>query len=128
MPFTATVINKDIVDAVYLITVEYTDGVNTVTDTYRNQNPMSIEWLQDVVRDRIAVLDNLYSFDVPLGAITPSDPDDTDPNIALFRRRCRILETVKVMIDLGAIQADNAKVLTLINWITTNAPTYFDYL
>ena len=127
MAWTGTVTNKLLQDGVVYVTVEYTDGQNVISETYRNNNPVD-EWIDNTVRSRTAQLQIASDYDVPIGPVTPPDLPAVDPNIRLFRSRCRLLEVVKVMIDLGAVDADHPKVLALINWIRNNANDYFDYL
>lgn len=127
MAWNASVTKKQVLDGVYHVTVRYTDGVESIDETYRSVAPTST-WIPDTVRDRIALLDKLSSFSITEGAVTPSAEKTVDTNEELFRRRCRLLETVKIMIDMGAVQADNAKVVALVNWVKNNAAAYFDSL
>ena len=126
MAWTAQITNKRRQDDVYYVTVEYADGINTHTETYKSRNP-SAEWIPDTVANRIPQLEALYSFDVSIGPVTPT-PDTTDPSLSVFMNRVRLLPAIQVMIDLGVIQADNAKVVQLVNWIKANFNTYFDQM
>ncbi len=126
MAWSASVISKSMDAGVVYVTIEYGDGAKTLRETYRSSNP-DAKWVPDTVRSRLAQLETASSFSVDTGPITPPAPPAVDPNIALFRSRCRALETVKLLIDMGAIQADNAKVVALVNWIKNNA-AYVDYL
>ena len=126
MAWTAEVTGKHIVDNVYHVTVQYTDGANTVSETYKARQP-SAAWIPDTVANRIPQLEAFYSFDVSIGPVTPT-PDTTDPNLSVFMNRVRLLPSIQVMIDLGVIQADNAKVVQLVNWIKANFNTYFDQM
>ena len=128
MAWNASVTNKQLIGGIVHVTVEYTDGVEAVPETYRARMPQ-VGWIPDTVRDRIKQLDAASAYTIPIGPVTPSDdPPVADPDIALFRRRCRLLEIVKVMIDLGAVEPDNLKVEQLINWIKDNVADYFDTL
>ena len=126
MAWTAQVTNKQRQDDVFFVTVEYTNGTYTQTETYKSRNP-SEDWIPNTVTNRIPQLEASYGFDVALGTVTPI-PDTTDPNLNVFLNRVRLLPSIKVMIDLGVIQADNPKVVQLVNWIKTNFSTYFDQM
>ena len=126
MAWSASVISKTMENGVVLVTIEYGDGTKTFRETYRHSTP-GATWIPDTVRTRMAQLEVASAFSIDTGPITPSDPTTVDPNIQLFRSRCRALEAIKVLIDMGALQSDNAKVVALVNWIKTNAG-YMDYL
>lgn len=126
MTWTAQVTNKVTESGVVKVTVSYGDGANDFSETYRSQNP-TVNWIPDTVRNRIVMLDVADAYDIPIGLVTPSEPvAPTDER--LFRSRCRALEIVKVMIDLGVVASDNPKILALISWITNNYDEYFDTL
>jgi hypothetical protein len=126
MPWTAQVINKQTVNGVVNITIQFTDGMNEVTETFRNPNPLA-NWIPDTVRDRMAQLEIAYAFDIGIGSIAPSANPIIDPNIELFRARCRALEIIDVLIRRGALTGMEAKVIALVDWIKNNA-NYLDYL
>ena len=109
MAWTATVINKAFNNGIYTVTVRYTDGTKTVDETYRTTVPIA-DWIPRQVALRLPQLEIAGAFDISEAPVTPYTPPAVDPNIELFRERCRILETVKILIDLGAVQVDNSKV------------------
>jgi hypothetical protein len=128
MAWTATVTGKNLINGISHVSVEYTDGQDTVSEVYKANAP-SASWIPDTVRDKITQLETASGFDIALGGVTPSDPEPpVDPNLTLFRSRCRLLEIVQVMIELGAVPPDHAKVTALINWIANNVSNHFDEL
>lgn len=126
MAWTANLISKSEESGSVLVTVEYIDGAKSFRESYRSTNP-STEWINNTIRSRLSGLSVVSAFNVSTGPVTPTEPATEDPNINLFRSRVKALQAIKVMIDLGAVQADNAKVVALINWIKNNA-AYLDYL
>jgi len=132
MAWTASVINVQKTEGLVKVTVEYTDGVSPFYEVYQAKAP-GPTWIPDNVRNRIALLDAADAVVIPLGSVTPSDPPDppdppvpVDPEESLFMRRMEILQTVKVLIDLGYVPASNPKVVALGSWITARMATYFD--
>lgn len=126
MAWTANIISKTEDSGTVLLTVEYSDGAKSFRESYRSTNP-SLDWVNTTILSRLKGLDIVSGFNVSTGAIVPPEPPTEDPNINLFRSRVKALQAVKVMIDMGAVQADNAKVVALVNWIKANA-AYMDYL
>jgi hypothetical protein len=127
MVWTTTVTNKEIVNGVAEVTLQFTDGTRTIVEKFVSTKPTS-SWIPDTVRGRIAQLDVLFGYDISLGPVTPSIFPIVDLNEGLFIRRARALETIKIMIDFGAVDASNPKVVALINWLKANVGTYFDKL
>lgn len=127
MVWTAKVNSKELIKGIVNVAVEYTDGQDVVIETYRTGKPFA-EWIPNTVRDKIAQLTLASSYDLAIGPVVPSDPPSIDPDVTLFRIRCRLLETVKTMVDMDAIPVDNAKVVALVNWIKNNADEHFDTL
>lgn len=125
MAWTASVTSKDFSNGFYSVTVQYTDGVNIVSETYRSQVP-NLTWLQDQVRSRISQLSVAGGFNITLGPITLPTPPASDPNISLFGQRVKILEVAKLLIDMGVIVPTNPKVVTLANWVKNNFDTYIE--
>ena len=127
MAWTAKITDKRIDNGVASVTLEFTDGVRKVTETYRSTSP-NTEWIPLTAKNRISQLAVAYAYDVSVGDVTLPPDEQVDPNVDLFRSRCRLLEIVKIMIDLGVVKADNTKVLQLVNWLKNNFDTYFDTL
>ena len=119
MAWTAQITNKRRQDDVYYVKVEYADGINTHTETYKSRNP-SAEWIPDTAAHKIKQLEELYAYDVSVGSVTPSVLPAVDLNQQLFQRRARMLPTIKCLIDMGVVPADNAKVVQLTNWLKAN--------
>ena len=130
MAWTANVLKKDVVSGVLLVTVRYTEGERTLDETYRNHGYPAEDWIEKTAKSKIIQLEgaDIGVSAIASGAVAEPKTELVDPNIALFRSRCRVLETVKVMIDLGAIESTNTKVVELVKWIKDNAGAYFDKL
>jgi hypothetical protein len=127
MVWTTTVTNKEIVNGVAEVTLQFTDGTRTIVEKFVSTKPTS-SWIPDTVMGRIAQLDVLFGYDIPLGPVTPSTLPIGDLNEGLFLRRARSLETIKIMIELGVVDASHAKVVALVNWLKANVNTYLDKL
>jgi len=128
MAWTASVLKKDFDAGAVLVTVEYRDGARTLTETYKAYLP-SPDWIPATVRDKIKQLEAQSTFSIALGTVEPALPNPVkDPDELLFARRIRQLEIIKVMIDLGIVKPDDAKVATLTSWIKNNFNLYFDTL
>ena len=127
MAWTAEVTVKQVVNDVYHVTVEYTDGTYTHTETYKSRQPTA-DWIPDTAAHKIKQLEELYAYDVSVGSVTPSVLPAVDLNQQLFQRRARMLPTIKCLIDMGVVPADNAKVVQLTNWLKDNFAAYFESL
>lgn len=85
MPYTATIISSAINGGNKEITIDYTNGgANTIRETVRSSAP-TLTWLQGLVRDRLAQLDQMAAFTPPNGAfappaVTPPTQFETDRN------------------------------------------------
>jgi hypothetical protein len=124
MTWSASVLSKRVEEGVTIVNLQFTDGAQTIPDTIRSSAP-SLAWVQGVVRDRILALNTTDT--IPLGAVTPAEaPPAEDTALTLFRNRCELLFVIKVLIDLGAVQADNAKVVALVNWVKNNFAANID--
>lgn len=128
MTWIARVTNKGFSSGTVNVTVEYTDGVDTILETYRTVMP-DVNWIPEKVRDRLYTLETSSTFDISIDVIEPAPTTPAqDPNIQLFRHRCRLLEIAKVMIDLDIVQPTHPKVIALGDWISNNINEYFDTL
>jgi len=125
MAWTAIIIGKSKASGTYIITVEYTDGVSTITETIRSLNP-SIEWVAQSIKNRVVQLDAVEEFDITVG--TPPDPvpDVPDVNLEKFKAYIRILPTIKTLIDLAVVPEDNPKVKAITDYLKANMAAYFD--
>ena len=126
MAWTANATSKSFVNGVYVVDLEYTDGVSVVQDTYRSSIP-NLNELKTIVRNRLVNLEDAAVFDVVLGTITPADPTISD-DFTLFLNRLRLMSQIKDLIDLGIVPAGNSKIIALGSWITSNFSTYIDRL
>lgn len=126
MAWTASVTSKDFLNGFYVVNVRYTDGTRNIEETYKAQVPRAT-WIPDQVRSRLSQLETASAFDIALGPVTPSVVT-TDPNMGLFGQRVKMLEVAKILIDLGVIQASNAKVVALATWIRNNFETYIEQI
>ena len=127
MTWSASVIHSEKIDGFVNVTVQYTEGVNTVIEVYKSFKP-DIDWIPKTVRDKIERLDAVSLYTIADGSVTPADLTVIDIDKDLFRRRCHLLLVVKTMVDLGIVSADNEKLLALVNWIKNNFNEYFDTL
>jgi hypothetical protein len=126
MAWTAAVTSKSFVNGFYVVNVRYTDGMRNIDETYRAQVPKAT-WIPDQVRSRLAQIETASAFDITIGPVIPST-STFDPNLGLFGQRVKMLEVAKILIDLGVIQASNAKVVALATWIRSNFDTYIEQI
>lgn len=127
MAWTASVTSKDFIGGFYVVNIRYTDGTRNVDETYKAQVPKDT-WIPNQVRSRLSQLETASAFDIPLGPVTPSAPITTDENMKLFGQRIKILEVAKILVDLGVIQANNAKLVALGNWVKNNFDIYIEQI
>lgn len=108
------------------VTVRYTDGAASFVEVYQNSTP-GADWIPQAVRVRLAQLGMVDGYAVATGPVVPAAEPPVDENVILFRRRCRALETAKILIDMGAVPANHPKVTALVNYITSHVD-YIDTL
>ena len=68
MVWSASIIKKDFVNGMATVTIEYTDGMKSLTETYRASYPTE-EWVKNTVRDKLAQLEAASVFNISLGAV-----------------------------------------------------------
>jgi hypothetical protein len=132
MAWGASVIHKEVKLGVLIVSVRYTnttaEGTTSFNEVYKT-GKVRPNWIPDIVRDKIAQIEELETVDIPTGPVTPSDPvtpPASDPNSALFIRRMDILPFVQALVDFGIVPADHPKLLAYKNWVQSNLATYFD--
>ncbi len=126
MAWSASVIDVDKASGFINVTVEYTDGTESFSEVYRSSRPAP-NWIQHTVFYRIEELNIRDSTTINTGDVTPIDPTP-DIDETLFKHRVEILLLVQVMIEMGIVPANHAKVVALKSWIQNNAVEYFDSL
>ena len=126
MAWTANITNKEMVNGVVNVTIQFSDGVRTVTETFRSGSPTET-WIPDTVRNRLVQIESASAFDVAIGPATPSVAPAKDDAV-LFRNRVQLLVAVRALIDLGVVKADNAQVVAMEDWVKANFETYFGRL
>jgi hypothetical protein len=127
MSWTATVSQVVKKDGAVLVTIDYSDGTNTVTETYRNYGVPAAQWVEKTVAVKIAQLEGMDATIIPTGAVSPvieTPPEQTAEGqwFGKFRR----LERLLPLVTAGIIPADNAKWLALVNDVKAGLAAYFD--
>ena len=106
MTWTATLGDKKFDYGTISCTVQFKNDAGSSADfseTYKTNRP-SANWLGDLVRDRIALLNAVSVFNPALGVIIPSaDPPPPDPVPIQFRDKLHKLEQMMKAVDLGVI-------------------------
>ena len=127
MAWTAEIVNKGInATGKYFVDIQFTDGSITREITIQNSKPTT-EWVPLTVKTYIERFEAVDAFDIPLGAILPADdPMPGDPNIALLMKRMELMSYIKVLVDMGFVPPDNAKIQQFGNWIVNNFNDYID--
>lgn len=128
MAWTANIVGKNKTNGMFSVTVSYTDGIDTITEVMKSLNPTT-DWVAHNIVGRLSQLNNIETFDVSLG--TPPDPTPPatiDETEVLFLKRVKLLEIIKLLIDMGIVPIDHPKVTQITDWIKANIGTYFDSL
>jgi hypothetical protein len=123
--WTATVKSKELVGGALNVTVDFTDGTRTVTESCIPQDKAGFEFW---VKSRLATfnggvaIDAEYAVDAPVVIAEPVvvPPTQAELDYAEWFNDFNRLVRVQKLIELGIIQASNAKVVALKNKVTTN--------
>lgn len=135
--FTATIKNKEFVNGVLKVTVDYSDGVTTVTESCI---PQDFDGLKFWVKSRLATFNGGQEIDSTLSINDPIDPADSvvtppvptqaeidrDTWISDYRKWVKVKTT---LIDTGIFTGNEAPAVALKNKVTTNfLADYLNYL
>jgi len=132
--FTATIKSKEKVGGAIRVTVEFSDGTTSVTETCVPQDRNGfVHW----VKSRLATFNGADELDqeyaendtVDIAEPTPVEPTQEEKDFAEWMRKFRRLQTVQELVDLGIVANDNPKVVALRNDLqSTIKVTYIDNL
>lgn len=127
--YTATIKSKVELEQGLQITVDFTDGVKTITETVIPQDETGLRhWVKARLTslNSIAELDTKYAVDAVIDLVEPvvektQAQIDQDAWLVNYSR----LTEVQKLIDLGIIPTDNLKVVALRNKLKTDfKPAY----
>lgn len=135
--YTATIKNKEIVNGAIKVTVDFSDGTTTVTETCIPQDKNGFtHW----VKSRLATFNGAQEIDADYAldaAVDVSDPVveppaptqaeiDRDAWLADYRRWVRVKTT---LIDTGIFTGNETPAVNLKNKVTTGfKPDYLNYI
>ena len=136
--WTAKLIKKNYIkgDDKIEVIVEYTDGVDTINQTYKITNP-SREILKEIIKEKIENLNNLENLDNTLvkGEIdlteTPIIPIALSDEEKTFIENLKLFEKLKKMADYGLIQSDDSKFVNIKTQVIAtlnNNPEWIKYI
>ena len=100
------------------VTVEYTDGSNVITETYRTNKEPPENWIPATVHHRIADLEGVDSAVIAVGPVTPEDPADIDK--ITWRQRFRQLQTLDILLRYNIVEANHPKIQVLKTYLQNN--------
>jgi hypothetical protein len=131
MAWTAEITDKIIVDGLLKVTVQFSDGKQVFKERYETKNLQDANWLNDAIKRTIINLDSVVAF---VGTISTGiydikpqpTPQPTDTAV-IYLDKLRKLRTLKNLVDLEIITADNKDYLALKQYLITNYNfNYFD--
>jgi len=130
MAWTATLVSVDKhTPGLLLATIEFTDGVKSFQETYRQYGQPKPEWIERTVAGRIVQLEGVDATVLPTGPITdPTPPTIGELAIAEMQQDLRRLEVVERLINLGVVPIDQAQVAAFILKVRAEVVAYWDYI
>lgn len=132
--WTATVKNKEFVNGAIRVTVDFSNGTDTVTESCI---PQDKDGFTHWVKSRLAtfnggeVIDSEYAVDTPVTLTEPTPVAPTAEEIArnVWMRDYWKLQQVQKLIDLAVLTGNEAPVTALRNKVKNNfLPAYIDAL
>lgn len=135
--YTAKIINKEQVNGALKVTVEFSDGTTTVTESCI---PQDFDGLKFWVKSRLATfnsgkeIDSTFNINDPIDVSDPvvTPPTPTQAEIARDEWLANYRKWVKVkttLIDTGVLTGNETPVQNLKNKVTTNLkPEYLNLL
>ena len=135
--YTATIKNKEFVNGALRVTVDFSDGVTTVTESCI---PQDFNGLKFWVKSRLATFNGGQEIDTTFNVNDPIDPTDpvvTPPTptaqeiarnewLQNYRKWVKVKST---LIDTGVLTGNEAQLVTLKNKVTNDLlPAYLDFI
>lgn len=127
MAWTASVKSVDKQPSVILVTIEYSDGTNTVEETHKLYGQPDVDWLKRTAGLKIARLEGLAGTSVPTGPVG-SWTDPTDPQYIAFLNALQKLERIKLLVDTKVLQETDQRVVDFIVFLRSKVDDYWDKL
>ena len=130
MAWTATLVNVDkLLPGLVQATVEFTDGVRTFQETYKNYGLPATEWIARTAANRLAQLNGADAAALPTGPVAdPIPPTAEELAVAEMRQDLRRLEVIERMVNLGVVPIDQAQVAAFILKVRAEVVAYWDYI
>lgn len=133
--YTAKIKNKEIINGVINVTVDFSDGVNTITEVCKPQDEAGFKfWVKSRLDtfNGAQTLDTTYAVDDTVDFIEPTPPTPTQAEIdeakwfADYQRFVRIKTT---LVDTGIVDINHPKVQALLSTVQSGLKaSYVDKL
>ena len=123
MPWSANVTDANLSQGVMIVTVQYTDGSEIITESYKSSGVPKVDWIGKTVFKKIEALDALDDYIVPVGPVTPVDPSLPAERI-LWNERHSLIRTLDILIDRGIVDPQDTDVQSLKTYLTANWKTF----
>lgn len=118
MAWTASIVQKGIVDKSFLVGVSYSNGTFQFVESI-NLTGGSVQTLSDVVTARLGALATTESLipQILVGAFTPQ-PSSAQTPIQVFQNNLKQLRNAKELVDLGVITTLHTSYVNALNAVT----------
>lgn len=123
--WTSKILNKTIDNGMLNITVEYTDGVHTVTDAISTRSGQPTDWLNRMLYNRIKELTGLIALEatIPTGVYATTVPpvvEEEPATMSQYEKKLRKFGKYVEAIRKGVISDTNPDFLQVKQWLTDN--------
>jgi hypothetical protein len=121
---TKTIVSKD--QDMVSVTVQYTNGVTSFSETYKASGIVGASWIPDIVANKILNLNAANNLTIITGPVTPTPVIIPDETFLQFQLDLRRLDIILKLIQAKALDATDTKVVAFVNRIKNALPTYWD--
>lgn len=120
----ATIIETELDDGALKVTVEYTDGTRTITETYRSTGGDLTDWIEKTAKNKIQRLKTLDQATIPIGPVGP--PTERDPDEVEWCNALRTLRRLDILITTGIITKNDSRYQALTAQVAADLDKYWD--
>lgn len=106
------------------VTIQYTDGVSTVDETYRHWGQPPSEWVEQTVAQKITMLEGATATTIPVGAVSLPTPPDAEK--VAWLKALRKAERVGRLVEMGVVLPTTQSWTDLIAVVRAGIVTYWD--
>ena len=123
MAWTAEVVNVEKQNDLVLVTVEYTDGIRTKTETYKSYGAPPEEWIEKTVDTILARLNGADQATISVGTV--EKPTPIDEGRVAYIENVRKLCSLQPLLEMGVVAANRPNIKALIDAIEADFDKYF---